>query len=255
MSHVLVSSQDGVTRIQLNRPEKKNALSLAMYTAIAEALTKTENDPAARVSFITGVDRSFTSGNDIMDFLQNPPTDESSPVAVFLRALVEAKKPLVAAVNGLAIGVGTTMLPHCDLVYAAESAVFQMPFVNLGVCPEAGSSYLLPRMMGLQKAAELILLSEKFDARKAESLGLVTKVLPDAELEAYAWAKAKTLAEQPPAALRTAKELLKRASNGPLQEAMQVEMEKFRPMLGGPEATEAMTAFMEKRKPDFSQFS
>lgn len=254
-SHVLVTSVDGITRIQMNRPEKKNALTLAMYTAIAEALTKTENDPAARVSFVTGAEGVFTSGNDIADFLQNPPTDENSPVAVFLRALFDAKKPIVMAVNGLAIGVGTTMLLHADLVYAAESAKFQMPFVSLGVCPEAGSSYLLPRIMGLPKASELILLAERFDAKKAESLGIVTAVYSDAELADAAWAKAKTLAAQPPAALRTAKALLKRATNPALAQAMDAEMEQFKPMLGGPEAMEAMTAFMQKRKPDFSQFS
>jgi enoyl-CoA hydratase/carnithine racemase len=251
---VLVSKGGPITEVRLNRPGKKNALSPAMYTAMADALTHTDNTPEARVTFITGTGDIFTSGNDITDFMQNPPTDENSPVAQFLAAIVGAKKPVVAAVNGAAIGVGTTMLLHCDLVYAAENALFQMPFVNLGVCPEAGSSYLLPAIMGHAKAAELILLGKRFDAATAKELGIVNEVLSGADLETHALEKARALAAQPPAAVRTAKALLKNAQADVVQNAMREEMKHFVPMLSGPEAMEAMGAFMERRKPDFSKF-
>jgi enoyl-CoA hydratase/carnithine racemase len=252
---VLIHTEDSICRIQMNRPAKKNALTLAMYTAIAEALVRADADPAIRVTLITGTSGIFTSGNDLADFMQNPPTDENSPVAKFLRAIIEAEKPVVAAVNGLAIGVGTTMLLHCDLVYAAESAVFQMPFVNLGLCPEAGSSHLLPLLMGHARASELILLGERFSAQTAAELNIVNRVLPDADLADFALGKAQALAAQPPAALRTSKALLKKSNMAAVTEAMRAEVAHFFPMLGGPEAREAMGAFMERRKPDFTKFS
>ncbi len=243
-----------VLTIRLNRPEKKNALNLAMYDALTDALNGAGSDKAVRVIYVTGNGDAFTSGNDIMDFVQNPPKDENSPVGRFLQALVEAEKPLIAGVNGLAVGVGVTMLPHCDLVYAADTASFRMPFVSLGVVPEAGSSYLLPRIMGHQRAAELILLAESFSPQTAKECGLVNRIVALAQLEETAQASAKKLAELPPNAVRLSKALLKRGSMQAVQEAMSEEAKQFMPLLTGPEAMEAMQAFLERRKPDFSSF-
>jgi enoyl-CoA hydratase/carnithine racemase len=189
-----------------------------------------------------------------MDFLNHPPGAGDSPVTAFLLALPELGKPLVAAVNGAAIGVGVTMLLHCDLVYAGRNAQLRLPFVNIGVCPEAASSLLLPAMLGHQRAAELILLGEKFGAERAREFGIVNAVYDDAAVQAQAFDKARQLAQQPPAALRTAKALLKRAQLPAIRAAMVAEGEKFTAMVRGPEAMEAMTAFVQKRKPDFAKF-
>ncbi len=262
-NHVLTTSQESILQIQLNRPEKKNALTLAMYTAIAEAISQAEADDTIRVTLITGTGDAFTSGNDITDFIQapsSPPLGETeggpggSPVFHFMRAITQAQKPLVAAVNGLAIGIGTTMLLHCDLVYAAASARFRLPFVNLALVPEAGSSLLLPRMLGHQRAAELLMLGDFFDAQKAYEFGLVNAVYEDKKLLDMAWQKAQQLAAQPPAALRLTKSLLKRGSSAAVQEAMTEELKHFQTQLQSPEAMEALQAFMERRKPDFSKF-
>jgi enoyl-CoA hydratase/carnithine racemase len=251
--HVLTDVQDQVLRIRLNRPDKKNALTVAMYAALVAAFQRAEGERDIRALFLTGTADCFTSGNDIMDFLKNPPSEES-PVTHFLAALPELTKPLVAAVNGPAIGVGVTLLLHCDLVYAGRSARLQMPFVNIGICPEAASSVLLPAIMGNARAAELILLGEAFGAEQARDYGIVNAVFEDAEVQTRAFEKAARLAQQPPAALRTAKELLKRAQRERVREAMAVEGEKFLAMVRGPEALEAMTAFVQKRKPDFTKF-
>jgi len=254
-NQVLTTTQENILKIQLNRPEKKNALTLAMYAAIAEGINQAEADEAVRVIFITGAGDAFTSGNDIMDFIQAPPLSDDSPVARFLGALTQARKPIVAAVNGLAIGIGTTMLLHCDLVYAAASARFRLPFVNLALVPEAGSSFLLPRLLGHQRAAELLLLGDFFDAQTAYTFGLVNAVVEDASLPDMAWQKAQQLAAQPPAALRLTKSLLKRATQAAAREAMAEELKRFRAQLQSPEAMEALQAFMQRRKPDFSKFS
>ncbi|MGH8504925.1 MAG: enoyl-CoA hydratase [Stenotrophobium sp.] len=255
MSHVTTEIKDGILDIRFNRPDKKNALTGAMYQAIADALSAGAADGSVRVAVISGTPDCFTSGNDLQDFLQNPPLDPDAPVAQFMRAIATFPKPLVAAVNGVAIGVGTTMLLHCDLVYAGQSARFQMPFVNIGICPELASSYLMPRLMGYARAAELVLLGEAFDVDKALAYGLVNEVLPDAECHARALNRAQRLAAQPPQALRTAKMLLRRWSHETVLEAIPHEAGYFMPMLGKPEAREAMSAFMQKRKPDFSKFS
>ncbi len=244
-----------INRIRINRPDKKNALNLAMYDAMTAAVENGEKDDQVRVHFFTGTDSSFTSGNDLADFMQSPPTSEDSPVGRFLNAIVTAKKPIVAAVNGLAIGVGTTMLLHFDLVYAAESARFSLPFTNLGLCAEAGSSMLLPRMIGHQRAAELLLLGEMFDAQTAKEASIVNKVFADADLQENALAQARKLAALPPNAIRVTKGLMKRSTEAELTAAMRAEMTYFMEMLTGPEAMEAMSAFMQRRKPDFSQFS
>lgn len=247
--------QEGILTVRINRPGKKNALNLAMYGALADALRRADDDPAVRVVLFCGGDDCFTSGNDIADFVNFPPDGPDSPVLRFLKAVTLAEKPLVAAVSGAAVGIGTTMLLHCDLVYAADTAVFQMPFVSLGLCPEAGSTLLLPQLIGHQRAAELLLLGEPFTAARAEQLGIVTAVVPQAELHRTARARALKLAAQPAAAVRLTKSLLKRANAGILQETAACEIECFLERLASPEAHEALQAFMERRKPDFSKFN
>lgn len=253
--HVMVERSDGVLCVRLDRPDKKNAITAAMYAAIADALAEAEADKSVRVVFLTGTRDCFTSGNDLNDFLQNPPQGDDSPVARFLAGISQANKPLVAAVNGPAVGVGTTMLLHCDLVFAGASARFQMPFANLGLCPEAASSLILPVLVGHQRAAELLMLGETFDAQRASELGLVNAVFPDAEYQERALAKARRLAQQPPNAMRITKSLLKRTQRAAVAETMRIESADFLRMLREPEALEAMTAFMQKRKPDFSRFN
>lgn len=257
MSSELIQSElsAGVLTLRINRPDKKNALNLAMYDLLATGLKEADNNDAVRVVLLTGSGDSFTSGNDLADFLSAPPTGMDSPVMQFLLALSEARKPLVAVVNGAAVGVGVTMLLHCDLVYAGNSATFQMPFVNLGLCPEAGSTLLLPRIMGHQQAAELLLLGETFSAAKACSLQIVTSVHEDAELLSIARAKSLQLAAQPAAAVRLAKSLLKREYAAQLRETIAEEATQFMARLKSPEAAEALQAFMQRRKPDFSRFS
>jgi enoyl-CoA hydratase/carnithine racemase len=253
--HVFVDTAQGIMSIRFNRPEKKNALSQAMYAAIADAFAQAESDDAVRVILLAGTDDCFTAGNDLLDFLNNPPSGEDSPVARFLSAISQARKPVVAAVEGVAVGVGTTMLLHCDLVYAGENAKLQLPFVNLALVPEAGSSRLLPDILGHRRAAELLMLGEMFDARRAIELGIVNAVCPDSTSYSYARERALALAAKPPEAVRLTKELMKRGSQEAVREQMQAEMTVFRARLGSPEAQEAMLAFMERRVPDFSKFS
>jgi len=254
MSGILTEIRDRVLRIEIARPEKKNALTLAMYAAMAEALAAAEADPGVRVALIHGARDCFTAGNDLKDFLERPPHSEDSPTFRFLRGVSSFAKPLIAAVNGVAVGIGTTMLLHCDLVYAAPGARFQLPFVTLGLVPEAGSSFLLPYIAGYQRAAELLLLGQPFDARKAHAAGFVTKVIPEDELLEYARDAALGVAALPPAAVRHAKALMKKRFAARTAEAMAEEGAVFRERLASPEAKEAMTAFLEKRKPDFSRF-
>lgn len=254
MSHVLVETRERVTRIELNRPEKKNALSAEMYAAMAKALAAAEADAQVRAVLIHGQADCFTSGNDVKDFLELPRGPGDSPATGFLRAISAAKKPLVAAVGGAAIGIGTTMLLHCDLVYAGESAAFSTPFAQLGLCPEAASSLLLPALAGYQRAAEKLLLGEPFGAHEAREMGLVLRVLPDAETLAFARAQAARLVALPPAALRATKRLMKRASVEAVAAQMTEELTEFAVRLRSPEAREVFTAFLAKRKPDFSKF-
>jgi len=248
-------TSEGILTLRINRPDKKNALNLAMYQALADGLRRADSDDKIRVVLICGGDECFTSGNDLADFLSAPPSGPESPVMQFLAAISEARKPVVAAVNGLAVGVGVTMLLHCDLAYAGTSASFQMPFVNLGLCPEAGSTLLLPRIMGHQRAAELLLLGELFNAEKARTLGIITEICPDADVLTTARNRALQLAAQPAAALRLAKELLKRDYAVSLREAIAEEGRQFVLRLKSPEAAEALQAFMQRRKPDFSKFN
>src|SRR5882757_430185 len=241
--HIVVSSEDRVLTLRLDRPEKKNALTRGMYLGMIEALKQADADPNVRVVLITGTEVCFTAGNDLMDFANAKP-GETSPAILYLQTLAAAQKPVIAAVGGVAVGIGTTMLLHCDLAYAASGARFQLPFVNLGLCPEAGSSVLLPALMGHRRAAELLLLGEPFSAEVACDLGIVNAVLPAGELLAAATAKAQQLAEKPPSALRITKALLKHGGTATIADAMACETEKFATLLQGPEAREAMMAFM-----------
>ncbi|HXO37468.1 MAG TPA: enoyl-CoA hydratase [Candidatus Acidoferrum sp.] len=251
--HIVVSMQDRILTLRLDRPEKKNALTRGMYLGMIEALKQAEADANVRVVLITGTEVCFTAGNDLMDFANAKP-GETSPAILYLQTLAATQKPVMAAVGGVAVGIGTTMLLHCDLVYAAPDARFQLPFVNLGLCPEAGSSALLPSLVGHRRAAELLYFGEPFNANAARDLGIVNAVVDSNELISAAEAKARQLAEKPPSALRTTKALLKRGSAAIIAEAMAKETEQFAALLQGPEAREAMMAFMQRRKPDFSQF-
>lgn len=251
MSDILTSQADGILTITFNRPDKKNALTSAMYATLADALEAAETDPAARVILFAGNGGAFTAGNDLQDFLNNPPQGDNTPVFRFLRAISTASKPLIAAVSGVAVGVGTTMLLHCDLVYAGESAKLSLPFVNLALVPEAASSLLLPAMVGHHRAAELLLLGEAFTPQTAKDYGIVNAIYPDDRLLAEATAVAQKLAAKPPTALRLTKQLLKR-SKGDVAGQMALEGEHFRSQLKSAEAREAMTAFFEKRPPKFS---
>ena len=253
--HILVETKDRVTRIELNRPEKKNALTLEMYAAMAKALAEADADARVRAVLIHGQPACFCSGNDVKDFLELERAPGASPAAGFLRAISTAAKPLVAAVGGPAVGVGTTMLLHCDLVYAAPSARLQLPFVPLGLLPEAASSLLLPAMAGYRRAAEMLLLGEPFGAEKALAAGIVSEIVPEAQLIERARQAALALAALPPESVRMTKELMKRGLARDVQERMTEELQLFGERLRSPEAKEALRAFLEKRKPDFSRFS
>ena len=248
-SEILTEREEGVLRVCIHRPDKKNALTLAMYAALTAALNETSRDDAIRVVVLTGSGDSFSSGNDVADFLAAPPTGEDSPVFQFLAALRQFDKPLVAAVNGMAVGIGVTMLLHCDLVYARARATLAMPFVNLGLCPEGGSSLLLPRLIGYPRAAELLLLGEPFSAEQALEWGLINGIGADADatLE-LALGKARRLARQPAAAVRMAKRLLKRNEAENVRETIALEGRYFIELLNSPEAAAALRAFVERRR-------
>ncbi len=236
-----------VTILRFNRPLKKNAITAAMYTAFADGLNAAASDDAVRVALFVGSDGAFTAGNDLADFLQNPPSGENSPVFRLLEALRTFPKPLVAAVDGVAIGLGTTMLLHCDLVYCSERARFQVPFVNLGLTPEGGSSYLLPRAVGYQRASSWLFFGEAFSAEEARAAGMVNAIVPAAELEAHARARCAALATKPPAALMAAKELLRGPERDAVQVAMAREGAEFVARLSSPEAIAAFTRFLAPR--------
>jgi enoyl-CoA hydratase/carnithine racemase len=253
---ILTTLEGSVLRLQINRPEKRNALTIGMYEQMTSALEEADRDPTVRVVLIHGHADDFTSGNDLQDFVQSPPVGENSPVGRFIAAISRAGKPLVAAVSGAAVGIGTTMLLHCDVVYAAQDTRFQLPFVNLALLPEAGSSLLLPMQLGYLRAAELLMLGEPFSAEKALRYGLVTEVCPDgpAALKAAQFAAA-LLSAKPPAALHLIKKLLKRPLAEHLAAQVRDETRYFEEQLRSPEAAEAFQAFSEKRAPNFAQFA
>ena len=253
INEILIHTEGGVTTLTLNRLARKNSITLPMYAALADALAAAEADPAVRVVLFQGHETVFSAGNDIGDFLNQPPSSEDSPTWRFLRALATFSKPLLAAVCGPAVGIGTTMLFHCDLVYAGDNAAFSMPFVNLGVCPEAASSLLAPQMLGYHRAAEALLLGEPFMAEAALEVGLVNRVVPPTEANGVAQAAARKLAAKPLSSLMQTKRLMKQGLQQRVLQQMADEGEVFRRMLGEPAAREAFGAFMEKRKPDFSK--
>ncbi|MEL6769573.1 MAG: enoyl-CoA hydratase [Bacteroidota bacterium] len=258
-ANILTEREGAVLRLIIDRPAKKNALTTAMYDAMTAALNEAASDSAVRVVLVHGQDEDggasvFTAGNDLGDFMMNPPRGEDSSVFGFLRAATTFPKPLVAAVAGPAVGIGTTLLLHCDLVYAAPSARFQMPFVNLGLCPEAASSLLVPRLVGPQKAAEWLLFGEPFYAEDAFRYGLVNEVVHEPDLLKVALQRCEALATRPPAAIRLTKQLLRAPDADAIQATIRTEGAHFIERLTSPETAEALTAFMERRPADFSTF-
>ena len=253
MSDILTERSGSILRVTLNRPAKKNAMTSAMYDDLAEAFNNANKDESVQVVIWDAAGDSFSAGNDVQDFLNNPPGPGESPQSRLGNALLNLDKPLIAVVQGVAIGGGTTLLTHCDFVYAGESAKFQLPFVNLALVPEFGSSYSLPARAGYIPAAELFLTGQMFDAKRATEIGLVTRVVPDAELTATANETAGKLAEKPPSALQAIKKLLRRSSREQLEQAIKAETGEFTTRLRSAEAKEAFTAFLEKRAPDFSK--
>jgi len=253
MSNINTELSDGILRVELNRPERKNALTGAMYDHLAEILNQADEDEMVRVVLWHGAGDSFTAGNDIQDFLSNPPASGGSPQGRLTDAFIAFAKPLVAAVHGIAVGGGTTMLTHCDVVYAAVSTRFQIPFVDLALVPEFGSSFSIPARAGHLRAAELFLLGQPFTAQHAAELGLVTRVVPDAELLATATATARMLAAKPGGALRASKRLIKQAAVAQVREAVAMEAQEFVTRVRSVEAREAFSAFLEKRPPNFAK--
>jgi enoyl-CoA hydratase/carnithine racemase len=253
MDDIVIEHAENILRVQLNRPTKRNAMTSAMYLALAGIFNEAANDDDTRVVVWHGAGDSFCAGNDIEDFLKNPPGAGESPQADLMNELINFDKPLVAAVQGAAIGGGTTMLTHCDFIYAAESAKFQMPFINLAVVPEFGSSCSVPARIGHVRAAELILLGASFDAGRAVELGLVTEVVFDVDVLARAIETARKLATKPAAALQASKRLMKQPFREQVTAAMKAENEEFSAQVRSDDAKEALTAFLEKRKPDFTR--
>jgi enoyl-CoA hydratase/carnithine racemase len=252
--NVIITRTDGVLEIRLNRSEKKNALTREMYDAMADAFAQVDASPTLRVALLTGSGDTFTSGNDIADFQARASGKREISASRFLPTIASMQKPLIAAVNGAAIGVGTTMLMHCDLIVAARSARFVMPFTSLGLVPEAASSLLFPRLLGHQRASALLLLGEPLDAATAHEWGFVNRVVDDVALLQTAYEIAHRLASLPPQAVRLTKHLIRHGASD-LTRRMEEELTLFRERLGSPEAAEAFRAFMEKRKPDFSGFA
>jgi enoyl-CoA hydratase/carnithine racemase len=253
MNEIITEYTETILRVELNRPAKRNAMTSSMYVALADILNEAAKDERARVVLWHGAGDSFCAGNDVEDFLKNPPGPGESPQARLMNALIDFDKPLIAAVHGAAIGGGTTMLTHCDFVYAGESTKFQMPFAKLALVPEFGSSCSVPATIGHIRAAELILLGLPFDAKRAADLGLVTQVVPDQNLLAAATETARKLAAMPAGAQQASKRLMKRAFREQIKSAMHAELEEFSAQVRSADAKEAFTAFLEKRAPDFTK--
>ncbi|MEF9964689.1 MAG: enoyl-CoA hydratase [Comamonas sp.] len=249
---IRVLAEAGICTITFNRVAKKNSLTGAMYLALAEILQQAASSTEMRVVLFQGDASVFTAGNDLGDFLHGPKPDDNAPPFQFLQALAAFPKPIVAAVCGPAVGIGTTMLLHCDLVYAGDNAMFSLPFVNLGFCPEGASSLLLPQLMGHQRASEALLLGDPFMAEAALEVGLVNRVVPPTECNTIAQAQAAKLAAKPLASLMASKRLLKSGQMAAVQSRIAEEGRLFADLLQQPAAKEAMQAFMEKRKPNFS---
>ncbi len=247
--------EDGILYVTLNRLDKKNAITNDMYIELINIVAEYESNQQAKVLLLTGSKMCFTAGNDMVSFLEQPPVDDNSESPSFLRAISLAKKPLMAAVNGPVVGIGATMLMHFDLVYAGSSAKFVMPFCNLGICPEGGTTLLLPQMIGHKKACELIMFGEPFDSQTAKECGFINDFFNDDEYLDKIISKAKKLAKQPASSIRLTKAMLKHNHAPAMKETLYHEGVEIRKALKTPESREAMSAFMEKRRPDFSQFN
>ncbi len=253
MDEIFSEHVGNILRVQLNRPTKLNAMTSAMYMALAGLFNEAANDENTRVVLWHGAGEAFCAGNDIEDFLKHPPGPGESPQAKLMQALVNFDKPIVAAVHGAAIGGGTTMLTHCDFIYAAESTKFQMPFINLALVPEFGSSCSVPARIGHVRAAELILLGAPFDGKRAAEWGLVTEAVSDKDALPKAIETARKLAAKPAAALQASKKLMKQPFREQIKAAMKAENDEFSTQVRSEDAKEALTAFLEKRKPDFTK--
>ena len=246
--HVSYTVTDYVGVIRFCRPRKKNAFTNAMYQQLSAAMAEAESDPDVRAVLFVGAGGAFTAGNDLRDFMEAPPTDMESPVFAVIQGLIYADKPLVAAVEGAAVGIGTTMLLHCDYVIVAEDAVLQVPFVPLGLTPEAGSSWLLPNLIGLQRASEMLLLGDPFSAPDAHRLGLANRLVDSGAAEESGFAAAAAFAARPPEAVRAAKRLIREPIRAAMQQTILDESTTFVQRLASPEAAEAISAFFERRK-------
>jgi enoyl-CoA hydratase/carnithine racemase len=247
MAHVLVETAGAVRIVRLNRPEKKNALTASMYADLVATMNGASTDSNVRALVVLGAPGVFTAGNDLKDFMQSPPTGNDSPVFQFLLALAEFPKPLIAGVDGHAVGIGTTMLLHCDYVVATESARLHMPFLNLGLVPEGGSSVLLPALVGMQRASELLLLGEPFSGADAARFGVVNQLCSAADLESVTLGIASKFAARPAEAMRLSKELIRAPHREAVRDAIAREGELFMARLQSVEAQEAFVAFMAKR--------
>ena len=253
IAEILSHVDAGVMTLTINRLDKKNSITADMYSAMADAVESAQQDSSVHALVIQGHETIFSAGNDIGDFLNKPPSAPDAPVFCFLHGMASFTKPLVAAVCGPAVGIGTTMLLHCDLIYAGDNAAFSMPFVNLGLCPEAASSLLVPQLMGYPRAAEALLLGEPFTAETALEMGLINRIVPPLETNALAQQQARKLAAKPLSALIETKRLMKKGNASLVPERIAEEALSFGRMLSEPAAREAFTAFMQKRKPDFSK--
>ncbi|GLS34377.1 Enoyl-CoA hydratase/carnithine racemase [Mesorhizobium albiziae] len=253
MNDIITERSGGILRIEFNRPEKKNAMTKAMYTRLAEIFNEAADDEETDVVLWHSAGDAFCAGNDAADFLKPPPASGKPPQAQLMEAFIKFEKPIVVAVQGAAIGGGTTMLTHCDVVYAGQGARFQLPFINLALTPEFGSSYSLPARIGHIRAAELFLLGEPFGAARAAELGLVTRVVPDDRLFATAMETAKKLAAKPSGALWASKRLLKLGFIDQVKAAIEKEGQEFSQRLRSADAKEALSAFIEKRPPNFTK--
>jgi enoyl-CoA hydratase/carnithine racemase len=252
---IRIETINGVARIEIARPEKKNALTVAMYQAMADAIAAANDDGQVRSLLIHGQKDIFTAGNDLEDFMKNPPAGLDAPVFQFMQALGYCEKPVVVAVNGAAVGIGTTMLMHSDLVYCADNAMFSMPFVSLGLCAEFASSVLVSMNAGYHKAVEKLLLADPISAEEALEMKIVNRILPPAEVLDYAIRQAERFNRLPPASVRETKRLMKASWRSMVEKIIVEEAKSFSAMLRQPEAKEAFTAFYERRAPDFSKFS
>ncbi|OWW21234.1 enoyl-CoA hydratase [Noviherbaspirillum denitrificans] len=255
MNEIISTAEGGVFRIAFNRHERKNAITGAMYLELATLIASANTRTDIRVVLLHGSEEVFTAGNDLADFASGEGTQADPPAAAFMRAVTSLEKPLIAAINGPAVGIGATLLLHCDLVYAGQNAVIQAPFVKLALCPEFASSLLLPATVGHRRAAELFLLGEPCPAEKALSWGLVNEVLPPAEVLPRALAIAAKLAAMPPAAVRLTKSLMLEDQEQMVSGRIAREFQAFSERLKSQEAQEAFKAFFERRAPDFSRFA